>query len=292
MKGYLKTAILIAVAGTLASCGGGTSGNGASTSGMLNLSITDAPVDGASAVNVTIDSISIKRTNGSEQTVKMNGSDTTDNKITVNLMDLQGKSAALFANNVTSGDYQWVRFHLTGANICFPDKTPSCYDLNTPTPDELKTSGSFNVPGNGVANITVDWDLRKSIVQNGTNGTYKLKPVLHLRDNSEVGSITGNVTTTCAADQTRAVYVYSGSITTPGDIGGNGTQPLATVLVQIDNGYSISALAPGTYTLAATCDAKLDLLDSDESDTMTFTSPLQATVTAGEVTANVFIPGP
>ena len=292
MKGYWKALILTAAAGALAACGGGgTSGNGASTTGQLNLSITDAPVDDASKVLVTIDGISIKATNGSEQTIKMNASGISDNKITVNLLNLQGTSMPLFANKVTSGDYQWVRFHLASASICFVTSTENCYSLEMPTQDELKTSGSFHVNGNGVANITVDWDLRKSIVQTGAN-TYRLKPVLHVRDNSNVGSISGAVTTTCTADQTRAVYVYSGTITTPGDMGGNGTQPLATVYVQTSNIYTIGMLEPGTYSLAATCDAALDAPYTDNSANMTFTSPVTATVTAGETTSNIDIPGP
>ena len=296
MKGFWKALILTAAAGTLAACGGGGASNGASTTGQLNLSITDAPVDGASKVLVTIDGISVKATNGSEQTINMNASGISNNKITVNLLNLQGTSMPLFANEVASGDYQWVRFHLASASICFVTSTENCYDLQMPTQDELKTSGSFHVNSNGVANISVDWDLRKSIVQIGNSGnTYRLKPVLHVRDNSDVGTISGAIIspldTSCAVTDTRAVYVYSGTVTTPGDMGGNGTQPIASVYVKNDNSFSIGMLEPGTYTLAFTCDAGVDDPAADDSANMTFPASVQATVTAGQTTSSVYIPG-
>ncbi|MBL4608167.1 MAG: hypothetical protein JKY01_10115, partial [Pseudomonadales bacterium] len=48
---YLKEAVLSAMAMSLAACGGGNAEIGVGQTGNLQLSITDAPLDGAQAVN-------------------------------------------------------------------------------------------------------------------------------------------------------------------------------------------------------------------------------------------------
>ena len=301
MNGILKSVLAGGLSAALAACGGGGA-DGASTTGQLNLGITDAPVDGAVAVWVTIDGMTIKRSSSdSETTVKLNGTDTTNNAITVNLLNLQnGLSKALFADEVTSGDYQWARFHLASAKICLNSSDPlDCQDLGMPSQDELKTSGSFHVPSNGVVNITVDWDLRKSIVEIGNSGTYKLKPVLHLHQDDSVGSISGEVVspldTKCAVNDTRAIYVFTGASITPDDIDGIGAEPIASIYVKSDNTFYVGMLDPGTYTLAFTCDAakddlSLDDTTADSSTGVNFPGKVEVTVTAGEETQATYIP--
>lgn len=53
MKKFVQRGLALVVAGTLAACGGGggsSDSNSETSTGDLNLAITDAPVDGASAV--------------------------------------------------------------------------------------------------------------------------------------------------------------------------------------------------------------------------------------------------
>src|SRR5690606_19461431 len=110
-----KTALIMAMAGALAACGGGGGSGGDDAfvgTGELNVSIVDAPVDGATAVWVTITGMHIKRTERSEERrVTLDGTVTEQTARRVNLLELtSGASAALFANSVTSGEYQWIRF--------------------------------------------------------------------------------------------------------------------------------------------------------------------------------------
>lgn len=297
MNNSRKILLTTGLAAALAACGGGGGGGGGSahSTGELNLAITDAPVDGAEHVWVTITGMTLKRSGDDETSVKLNGTDTQNNEIEVDLLTLaNGGSAALFADRIRSGDYQWIRFAVEKACIAFipgADKNdPSeCIPLELPAQNELKTSGSFNVPSNGIANITVDWDLRKAIVEEG-NGDYKLKPVLHLRDDSDVGAIGGTIQgAECELDEVPAVYVFNG-IVTPDDMDNIGVEPFASVRVQGDDSFYIGMLDPGTYTLAYTCDALADDPEANDGSDVGFYDTDTATVTAGQETAVVYVP--
>lgn len=300
MNRFLKSALGTSLAIAVAACGGGGGSNDAATTGQLNLAITDAPVDGASAVWVTITGMKLKRTSdGNEKSVNLNGAETQNNEIEVNLLTLaNGGSAALFADQITAGDYQWIRFEVEKACIAFipnanRNNPNECIPMELPAQNELKTSGNFNVPSNGIANITVDWDLRKAIVLEGT-GDYKLKPVLHLRDDSDVGAISGIITgedAVCALNEVAAVYVFNG-IVTPVDMDGTGLEPFASVRVQDndpgDDSFFIGMLDPGRYTLAYTCDALDDAPETPNA--IGFFETITVDVVTGEPTPVVYEP--
>lgn len=294
-----KILLMTSLAAALVACGGGGGGSGgkAQTTGELNLAITDAPVDGATAVWVTITGMTLKHSGDEEKSVKLNGTDTQSNEIEVDLLTLaNGGSAALFADRIRSGDYQWIRFAVEKACIAFipnadKDDEDECIPLELPAQNELKTSGSFNVPANGIANITVDWDLRKGIVETGS-GDYKLKPVLHLRDDSDVGAIGGVIqgsAADCLVNEVPAVYVFKG-IVTPDDMDNTGVEPFASVRVQDDNEFFIGMLDPGNYTLAYTCDALADDPETSDGSNVVFYDTTTATVTAGQETPVVYVP--
>ena len=67
MDNILKVMLGLALATTLSACGGGSSGSNDDAyggTGQLTLSITDAPVDGAKEVWITIDGVHLKRSGG------------------------------------------------------------------------------------------------------------------------------------------------------------------------------------------------------------------------------------
>lgn len=281
-----KTILGTGLVATLAACGGGGSGDGGSfgTTGELNLAITDAPVDGASHVYVTITGIKLKRTGSDEEKLI----DVIGDEIPVDLLTLSnGTTRLLFSEKVTAGDYQWARFQVSEASIVW--EGGGSEDLQLPTQDELKTSGNFTVPSNGVANYTVDWDLRKSIVEVGSSGNYKLKPVLHLRDDDNVGFIQGQLDGTFVANECTgltdvpAVYVYNGHGIVPDDMGSAGVAPIASLKLADSNDFYIGMLNPGNYTLAFTCDGGTDEPESDETNLQVqFPEKLEVTVIQGE----------
>ncbi len=82
-----------------------------------------------------------------------------------------------------------------------------------------------------------------------------------------LGSIKGQVTATLPTGCTPGVYLYSGNVTAPEDWNStapatdtnqplNSTLPIATSALPYS--YQFTALPPGTYTLALTCQAALD----------------------------------
>lgn len=292
MNGVTRTGLALAIVAGLNGCGGGGSDSSlgkSSGSGDLTLKITDAPVDGAEHVWITITGVTLKRS-GSDQEQRI---DVTGNEIEVDLLSLSnGTTLPLFTESVTAGEYQWARFQISDARIEWING--GMEDLQLPTQDELKTSGNFSVPRDGVANYTVDWDLRKSIVEVGSSGNYKLKPVLHLRDDDNVGFIQGHfdetyLSTECAGEtNVPAVYLYFGHSIIPDDMGGAGTEPMASVKLDTSNDFYIGMLNPGNYTLAFTCDGDLDEPETDELQSgaiepvVEFLETLEVTVVQGE----------
>jgi hypothetical protein len=260
--------------------------------GTLSLDITDAPVDSAQEVNVVFNGIEIQGANGARTEILY------DAPRTLNLLDYQGGATASLLHNETlaAGDYEWIRLLVDasreagGSNIVMDNGAE--HDLYVPSGSQtgLKLVSGFTVPVNESVAFTIDFDLRKSIVVTGQqNPTYMLKPALRLVDNSQVGSITGSVSSTTVSslgscETGAAVYVYEGADATPGDVGGDGTEPVVTAMVdtQVTNvtsyDYTVAFLTEGDYTVAFTCNADQD--EPESAETMTFTDTQNASVTA------------
>ena len=76
MKHRTKILISVITALALSACGGSSSdrsANGSSGEGKLSLSITDAPVDGAKEVWITIEEVMLKRSGDEEKTITLTG---------------------------------------------------------------------------------------------------------------------------------------------------------------------------------------------------------------------------
>ena len=87
-----------------------------------------------------------------------------------------------------------------------------------------------------------------------------------------------------------AVYLFTGADVVPDDLG-SATPPLASTAVNLDNTtgaykFRIAFVPTGTHTLAFTCAADDDNAETD--DAITFATPLNATVTAGQTTTVEF----
>ena len=276
---------------TLTACGGsGGSDSSASQTGDLNLSITDAPVDNATVVNVQFDAITVKHKNGGTTTFDLDA-------ININLLDYTGGESRILLQTegnesltLPAGEYNWMRFDVSAevdgemdSFITFDDGRQ--YDLVVPSETGLKLNTGFTIPVDGVANFTVDFDLRHSIIgdfedkQSGLT-FYKLKPVLRLVDNSEVGTLAGTVASELIAGcDSPSVYLFTGELTEEQlddmDIDVDGTtaeddvEPLATVNIPTEGGgnynYTIGFISAGTHTVAFTCDEDDPAVDDDLS---------------------------
>lgn len=259
-------------------------------SGQFSLNLTDAPIDSAQNVFVQFSGIELKG--------KDTHTFTFDSPKKIDLLDLQGSTSVSLLDNQTlpAGKYQWIRL------IVDTDKTLDTYivmddgtenELTIPGGSEtgLKLVRGFSISENGNSNFTVDFDVRKSVVD--SNSGYHLKPALRIVDNLEIGHIKGSVDASLFAQSctTPTIYAFSGSVT-PMDISGATSDPVSTALVTLDGidstyKYEIGFLETGTYTLGLTCESQLDNVETVE--TINFISTQEVLVEVKAKTISDFI---
>lgn len=277
-----KLALPFAIsAALLQGCGSDSAGTA-----NLTLGLTDAPVDGADKVVVEFSGVALK-TGGEVIDIQF------DEPKSIDLLSLQGSASEplLTDESLPAGEYQWVRLDVNTSNdmdtyIQMGDGT---YELEIPSGAQtgLKLVSGFTLPANGAADFTIDFDVRKSVVENA-NG-YLLKPALRLVDNAQVGHIAGTVAgellgEACASP---AVYAYEGLDVTPVEEGDeNGSVVASSLIDTTDNSYEIGFLVAGDYTVALTCDAATDTAEAVED--ITFEQSQNVTVTANETATSDF----
>ena len=288
-----KTLLALSCTAALAGCNLIDDGE----TGSLSLKLTDAPVDEALEVVVTVKGVSLNFEDGGWVDYDLE----TPEKI--DLLTLQsGETFDLFQDDeVAAGRYK-VRLNLHTDDdgeldqYIVLDETSGEYELTIPSGAQtgLKLNSDIVVPANGSASYTIDFDVRQSIVlrdNTETNNGYALKPVLRIVDNTEAGTLSGVIadtsllTTNCSDDNPlthNVIYVFEGEDVTPDDYGSDGAQAVTTARVVFDDSdgsyqYETAPLTVGDYTVALTCNADLEDLEAD--DDLMFKSIANAEVT-------------
>ncbi len=293
---FVTLALLAASTG----CGGGGGGDGGT--GTLTLSVTDAPVDGASAVVVEFTGVELKPAGGERVVFDF------DSPRQIDLLALQGGASTplLDGVEVPAGDYNWIRLAVN-AELDVLDSYVELgggarISLFIPSGAEtgLKLHSGFTVAQGGIADFTIDFDLRKSVHDPVGQPDFHLRPSLRLVDNLEVGSVSGTVSSELVTDagctnginhdMGNAVYIYAGAGATVDDVG-SANEPLASAIVSLDPDtqeyrYEIGFVAAGSYTVAFTCQAADD--DPVTDDAITFVGAADIGVTAGFDTIHDF----
>lgn len=301
MNQSLKYLTILGFTGALTACGGDSDSSSLSRgeTGSVSVGLTDAPVDSAQEVNIEVTALVLQPSDGERRRFELEFPEP------INLLDLQGGSfeSLITDEEVPAGNYNWMRLELGDANTVVNDS--GTHLLTTPSARGVQTSG-FTVPAGGQVSLTIDFDVRKSLVDPVGQEGYRLKPVLRLVDNSETGIIEGTVageliTQECGdaltPDFAGNVYVHEGENAQPDDIG-SANEPLVAVPVEENGGdYSyVAAFIPaGNYTVSYTCGD--DLIEDDQEqpsdDDITFVGDQNVTVTAGETaTADFEIQAP
>ena len=247
---------------------------------MLTVSITDAAVDSAAEVWIEFTGIELQPESGDRISYDF------DSPLSINLLSLQGNLSQDFFNNspVPEGTYSWVRLKVNATLDGTLDSyikldDGNSYELDVPSGSQtgLKINTPFTVTANAETAVTIDFDLRKSIVLSA--GEYKLKPVLRLVDNSTTDTVTGTVDSALASDAScsdsdpltgNAVYLFEGHDVIPDDIDNKNPEPVTTALLTLDatSGllqYEIGFIPAGNYTLAFTCQADQDSWSTSSS---------------------------
>ena len=263
----LKLLSVLTLTSTLIACGGGSGGGNGD--GRLNLSVTDAPVDEATAVMVTFTSVEIHGSGDRDVLVEF------DEPMQIDLLALQGDDSTplLSGQTLTPGEYQWIRLGVSTNEEMdtYLQLGDAIHELDVPSGAQngLKLNRGFTVTAGGVTNFTIDFDLRKSIHQN--NSGYVLRPTLRIVDDNEIGHLQGSVDNSllsnqCGQKDNYAVYAFTGADATLDDLGSSNA-PLTTALLTESEGvysYEIGYLLAGTYTVALVCDSTSDQPDSDD----------------------------
>ncbi|MBW7472354.1 DUF4382 domain-containing protein [Marinobacter sp. M216] len=283
MKRSIRFFTVSALAAGIAACGGGSDGSG--STGTVSFDVTDAPAMEFSNVTVAFTGISLKPENG--EWVEF----TFDEPKTWDLLDLQGgmSEPLITDEEVPAGPYSELRLLVDTESsfLVLKDQPDIQKTLAVPSGEQsgLKLKGDFLVAADTTTDFTIDFDVRKSIVnpQGESLADYLVKPSLRLVNNLEVGSISGEVDyvtinstrlnsaelANCSDGYEGSAYVYEGADVTPTDINVNREEdigPLMAIPVtDADNdgihSYTAAFLTAGEYTVSYSCQ-----LDDNESD--------------------------
>ena len=262
----------------------------------MSLAVADAPVDGAQSVVVKFTGVELTGNGGNPVDI------TFAQPKTIDLLNQGGTaSAVLFNQPIAAGSYGQIRLIVvadgdpSNSYITLSDGTMHGLLIPSGAETGLKLVSGFDVPASGVVDYTVDFDLRRSITcPTGQAPQCTLKPTVRLVDNTSVGNIQGAVSNTLIPTGcSPGVYLYNGTVTVPEDMNSTApstdtNQPLASKAPVATSMppyyYQFTFLAPGTYTVAFTCQANLD--NPDQADTTVTFNPIKTaiTVSAGQTT--------
>jgi hypothetical protein len=246
----MKAAVCVLV---IDACGGTLGGNPEKTdpdsqqrpdpakSPALTFSITDAPVEDARHVYISVESIQIAQSEGNWISIPLE----TDAEI--DLLQLQNGATELLASieDLPAGTYNQTRMVLAEeAPGRLIDNDGVEHPLVIPSGSEsgLKLMTSFTkVDGEPMA-FTIDFDLRKSIKVSGNGGKskYILKPVLRMTDDSKSGSAMGE------GENGSVVCVYADGATKDSD---DACENAITSTTVKNGQFKLAFLEPGTYDL-------------------------------------------
>ncbi len=180
--GLSAAALLIGLTG----CGGGGDG-GISGTGVMRLSLTDAPACGYDEVNITVERVRVNRSSTAED------GDGGWSEVVLNpprrfdLLTLtNGVLAELGETPLPAGRYTQMRLVLAAnggatplANSVVPTGGTE-RPLTTPSGQQsgLKLNVQMDVAPNQLADFVIDFDACKSVVRRGNSGQFNLKPVV------------------------------------------------------------------------------------------------------------------
>ena len=282
MKLLIRLFLTFGLAASLGACSGGGE-SAPEGKAKLSLRLTDAPIDMASRVVVQFTEVRLRKKDGGWQDFPL------DAPQAIDLLQLHGTNTADLLSDieVDAGDYDEIRLlvdptpntsfiELSVGGLTHPLVMPSGISSG------LKLKGDFTLRSTRASNLTVDFDLRKSIVLTGA-GTYRLKPVLRLVDDANAGHIRGMVDVSkldnslgnCSdADPLtyNALYVFDGSNVIPDDINqtsSSNVEPVTTTAIMFDTTsgsymYEAAFLPAGNYTIAFTCRSDFEDVEADD----------------------------
>jgi len=250
----------------ISGCGGvSADGTSSTPTGVLSLSMTDAPPKlGEDVTEVNIAVIGIEYHHDGNWT----SADDFEPQ-TFNLLDLQnGKSLHLGDMILPAGRYTEIRFKLAAptkesevksnpdCNITFADGTSEPLFVPSGGQSGYKGKGAFDITANAKIEVTADFDVHKSIVVTG-NRKYLLKPVIRLVVTELSGTINGTVVDVAeynTSSDSLVVYTYRSSeydVSEEDEVNGiSFPNAVSSSDVNMSDGnFTLSFLGEGNYSL-------------------------------------------
>jgi len=303
----IQTAFALTAAVIVPGC---SSGSGPGT-GIVNLSVSDAAVQGTWQVCVEFSEVEFKKAGSANQVVVF------DSPQKVDLLAYQGMNFASLITDETleAGEYQWVRLAVNadqgaggGAGAGMNDTecvgtgsyvvtdSGAVHGLYIPSGAEsgLKLNRGFTLPVGGEVDFVAEFDLMKSVHgPQGLDPDYIMRPVVSLFDRTETGSIAGEVLSLAAQDSCMpAVYLYRAGDTpddNEDDDVADSIDPITSAMVSMQGDgrytYEIGPVLAGMYDVAFSCDEDDALVDETLEYVLSADNPVEV-VSNGQSTAD------
>lgn len=255
--------------------------------GQVTVGVTDAPIDNATAVVIQFEGVDLIGNDGTERF-------DIDPPLRIDLLTLQGIDREILLNeSVPEGDYTAVRLRISAdgsGNDSYVDTVDDgriALEMDEDGESGLRVARTFSVEFNNDQDFTIDFDLRRSILEPSSDGEpYRLAPTLRILNAASVGDVRGIVDPSLVSNNCApAAYVFEGKDQDPDDVGGLGA-PYNTGLVFQSGAntweYAVGTLRRGEYTVAITCEADQD--DPESNDDIEFLEQRNVTIERGETT--------
>lgn len=231
-------------ADTVASAGGD---GGISGTGVIRLSLTDAPACGYDHVNVTINKVRVHQLADAADDATGWSEVVLNPAKRVDLLTLtNGVLAELGQTSLPAGRYTQLRLVLADnggsapfANSVVPTGGTETA-LTTPSGQQsgLKLNVQMDVVANQVADFVIDFDACKSVVKRGNSGQYNLKPVISVTPLlSDAGLRVVGYVDTALANASTTVSVQQAGV------------PVKATVPQADGRFVLYPVPVGSYDL-------------------------------------------
>lgn len=168
--------------------------------GRITLALTDAPTDASNIreVNIAISGIEVlKKGTQTWQTIK-----SFEEPLTLNLLEFtQGEFYDLTEQYLTPGEYEGLRLELNVANVdngltvfpqsnlVFTNGSQETLFVEDGGTNYVEVRHAFEIRTNETTFLTLDFDVRKSIILTGLE--YRLRPVMRMVSTLNAGGIDG-----------------------------------------------------------------------------------------------------
>jgi hypothetical protein len=277
--GASAAALLIGLAG----CGGGGGDGGISGTGVMRLSLTDAPACGYDEVNITIEKVRVNQSSNASEgdggwsEVVLNPAKRVDLLTLTN-----GILEELGETSLPAGKYTQMRLVLAAnsgatpfANSVIPTggvETP----LTTPSGQQsgLKLNVNMDVAAGELADFVIDFDACKSVVRRGNSGQYNLKPVISVIPRlSDAGLRVVGYVDTAIANGSTTVSVQQGGV------------PIKATVPDASGTFVLYPVPVGTYDLVVGAAGRVTAV-------MTGVPVVATSITTVNSTSFAFLPQP